>query len=80
VKSEVIHWVLKKPSQEHRQAIEDSITRSLRALPHLVVGEMEKATMLVHTSKPPRPKPPRPAPMEAGTAPAGRPTPPEAQP
>ncbi|MDB5875218.1 MAG: hypothetical protein JWQ07_4660, partial [Ramlibacter sp.] len=23
-------------------------------------GEMEKATLLVHTSKPPRPKPPRP--------------------
>ena len=29
VKAEVINWVLKKPSQEHRVAIEDSISRSL---------------------------------------------------
>ncbi len=59
VKSEVIHWVLKKPSQEHRVAIEDSIARSLKAVPALLAGEMEKATMLIHTSAPPRPKPPR---------------------
>jgi peptidyl-tRNA hydrolase, PTH1 family len=60
VKSEVIHWVLKKPSTEHRHAIEDCIQRTLKAVPHLLAGEMEKATMVVHTSKPPRPKPPRP--------------------
>jgi peptidyl-tRNA hydrolase, PTH1 family len=60
IKSEVINWVLKKPSPEHRQAIESCIERSLKALPSLLAGEMEKATMLVHTSKPPRPKPPRP--------------------
>ncbi|MDW5442615.1 aminoacyl-tRNA hydrolase [Polaromonas sp. SM01] len=59
VKSEVINWVLKKPSQEHRVAIEDSIARSLKAVPALLAGEMEKATMLIHTSAPPRPKPPR---------------------
>jgi PTH1 family peptidyl-tRNA hydrolase len=59
VKSEVIDWVLKKPSQEHRVAMEDSITRSLKAVPSLLAGEMEKATMLIHTSAPPRPKPPR---------------------
>jgi peptidyl-tRNA hydrolase, PTH1 family len=59
VKSEVINWVLKKPSQEHRVAIEDCIARSLKAVPLLVAGEMEKATMLIHTSTPPRPKPPR---------------------
>jgi len=59
VKSEVIDWVLKKPSQEHRVAIEDSIARSLKAVPALLAGEMEKATMLIHTSAPPRPKPPR---------------------
>ena len=57
VKSEVINWVLKKPSQEHRVAIEDSIARSLKAVPALLAGEMEKATMLIHTSAPPRPKP-----------------------
>ena len=59
VKSEVIDWVLKKPSQEHRVAIEDSIARSLKAVPALLAGEMEKATMLIHTSAAPRPKPPR---------------------
>jgi PTH1 family peptidyl-tRNA hydrolase len=59
VKSEVIDWVLKKPSQEHRVAIEDSIARSVKAVPALLAGEMEKATMLIHTSAPPRPKPPR---------------------
>ncbi len=60
VKSEVIHWVLKKPSQEQREAMEDCVTRTLKAVPALLAGEMEKATLLVHTSKPPRPKPPRP--------------------
>jgi peptidyl-tRNA hydrolase, PTH1 family len=61
VKSEVIHWVLKKPSAEHRTAIEDAIARSLKALPNLLAGEMDKATAVVHTAKPPRPKPPRPS-------------------
>jgi len=59
VKSEVIHWVLKKPSLDHRIAIDQSINRALKALPHFLAGDMDKATMLVHTSKPPRPKPPR---------------------
>ena len=61
VKAEVINWVLKKPSQEHRVAIEDCIDRCLKAVPELLKGEMEKATMMIHTSQPPRPKPPRPA-------------------
>jgi PTH1 family peptidyl-tRNA hydrolase len=60
VKSEVVHWVLKKPSLDHRIAIDQSIDRSLKALPHLLAGDMDKATMLIHTSKPPRPKSPRP--------------------
>jgi PTH1 family peptidyl-tRNA hydrolase len=59
VKAEVINWVLKKPSQEHRVAIEECIDRALKAVPALLAGEMEKATMLIHTSQPPRPKPPR---------------------
>ena len=59
VKSEVIHWVLKKPSPEHRLAIEETVQRSLKALQPLLAGEMDKATLLIHTSKPPRPKPPR---------------------
>ena len=60
-KDEVINWVLKKPSQDHRIAIEQSIDRSLKALPAFLAGDMEKATLLVHTTKPQRPKPPRPA-------------------
>ncbi len=69
VKSEVVNWVLKKPSLDHRIAIDQCIDRSLKALPHLIAGEMDKATMLIHTSKPPRPKPPRPV-ADAATAPA----------
>ncbi len=60
VKSEVIHWVLKKPSPDHRTAIDASIDRSLEALPLLLEGDMERALMKIH-AQPPRPKPPRPA-------------------
>ena len=67
VKSEVVNWVLQKPSQEHRIAIEDAVVRSLKAVPMLIAGEMEKATMLIHTHAPVRPKPPRKP--EAGDAP-----------
>jgi PTH1 family peptidyl-tRNA hydrolase len=62
-KSEVVNWVLKKPMLEHRKAIDESIHRSVQALPLLLAGEMTKAMALIHTSKPPRPKPPRPAPV-----------------
>ncbi len=60
IKSEVIHWVLKKPSLDHRIAIDQGLDRSRKALTHLLAGDMDKATALIHTSKPPRPKPPRP--------------------
>ena len=62
VKAEVIEWVLKKPSPEQREALEGCIARTLQAVPALLAGEMEKATLIIHTSKPPRPKPPRPEP------------------
>ncbi len=65
VKSEVIHWVLKKPSLDHRIAIDQCIDRSLAALPHFLTGSMDKAMLQVHTSKPPRPKPIRTAEMQA---------------
>jgi len=64
-KGEVANWVLKKPSPDDRIAIAQAMDRSLKALPHLIAGEMDKATALIHTSKPPRPKPPRPAPKTA---------------
>ncbi|PVY92116.1 peptidyl-tRNA hydrolase [Acidovorax sp. 99] len=60
VKSEVANWVLKKPSPDQRTLIEDSIAHSLKAYLALLAGDMEKATLLIHTTKPPRPKPPRP--------------------
>ncbi|GAB3651277.1 aminoacyl-tRNA hydrolase [Ramlibacter alkalitolerans] len=60
VKSEVINWVLKKPAPDQRTAMEECITRTLKAFPALLAGEMEKATLIVHTHKAPRPKPPRP--------------------
>jgi PTH1 family peptidyl-tRNA hydrolase len=60
VKSEVVSWVLKKPAPEQRTAIEECITRTLKAVPALLAGEMDKATLVVHTHKAPRPKPPRP--------------------
>ena len=66
VKSEVVGWVLKKPLKEQREAIEDAIARTLHAFPALIAGEMDKATLLIHTSKPPRPKPPRREPGEGG--------------
>ena len=59
-RAEVVHWVLKKPSLDHRIAIDQCIDRSLKAVPALLAGEMDKATMLIHTALPPRPKPPRP--------------------
>jgi PTH1 family peptidyl-tRNA hydrolase len=69
-KSEVANWVLKKPSLDHRIALEQCIDRSLKALPALLNGDMTQATMLIHTSKPPRPKPPVPPKPELG-APEG---------
>jgi PTH1 family peptidyl-tRNA hydrolase len=60
VKAEVINWVLQKPSPEQRDAMHECVARTLKAVPAMLAGEMDKATVIVHTSKPPRPKPPRP--------------------
>ncbi|AVP58586.1 aminoacyl-tRNA hydrolase [Pulveribacter suum] len=65
VKSEVVHWVLKRPAQPERECIEDSLQHTLKALPVLLSGDMEKAVQQINTVKPPRPKPPRPAPAPA---------------
>lgn len=60
VKTEVANWVLQKPAPEQRTAIEECVARTLKAAPFMLSGEMERATLMVHTHKPPRPKPPRP--------------------
>ena len=70
-KHEVANWVLKKPSPDDRIAIAQALDRSLKALPQLIAGEMDKATVLIHTSKPPRPKPPKPPAAKAQDAEGG---------
>lgn len=65
-KADVLHWVLKQPSLDHRIAIDQAIDRALKALPYFLSGDMEQATRLVHTSKPPRPN--KPKPVVAGTS------------
>ncbi|MCF8167745.1 MAG: aminoacyl-tRNA hydrolase [Rhodoferax sp.] len=69
-KAEVMHWVLKKPPLDDRIAIDQCVDRCLKALPAFLSGQMDKATLLVHTSKPPRPHVPRaPQSLTAGTGP-----------
>jgi PTH1 family peptidyl-tRNA hydrolase len=63
VKAEVVDYVLRKPSREHRDEIDKAIERGLAALDLLLAGDMERAMMKVH-AKPPRPKPPAPVPVE----------------
>ncbi|CAD5372177.1 peptidyl-tRNA hydrolase [Rubrivivax sp. A210] len=58
IKAEVVNYVLKRPSPDHREAIAKAIEQSLGASDRLLAGEMEKALALVH-AQPPRPKPPR---------------------
>ncbi|MGZ5131972.1 MAG: aminoacyl-tRNA hydrolase [Caldimonas sp.] len=57
VKAEVIDYVLKKPSPEHRVEIEKAIEQALSGLDLLLAGDMERATMKIN-ARPPRPKPP----------------------
>jgi peptidyl-tRNA hydrolase, PTH1 family len=74
--------VLRKPSPEHREAIEKSIETSLSALDLLLAGDMTRAMMKIHV-RAPRPKPapadtvaPRPKPAPADTvAPRPKPAP-----
>ena len=58
IKAEVVNWVLKKPSPDHREAIEKSIEQSLKAVDGLFAGEMDRALQKIH-AQPPRPKPPK---------------------
>ena len=58
VKAEVVNYVLKRPSAEHREAIDKASEQSLKAFDYLLAGEMDKALAVVHAG-PQRPKPPR---------------------
>ncbi|MBX3636029.1 MAG: aminoacyl-tRNA hydrolase [Rubrivivax sp.] len=69
VKAEVVNYVLKKPSAEHREAIEKAIEQSLSASELLIAGAMDRALAAIH-AQPPRPKPPRKPAPGASEAPA----------
>jgi peptidyl-tRNA hydrolase, PTH1 family len=77
VKAEVVNYVLKKPSAEHRDAIAKASEQSLKSVSHMLAGDMDKALAVVH-AQPPRPKPPRPANLP--TQPTRPKTEPEAEP
>lgn len=67
VKAEVIDYVLRKPKPEARDAIGETIAKTMSVLDLIAAGEMEKATMKLN-AKPPRPKPTRPAAPDAPAA------------
>jgi len=54
----VADYVLRKPPAAEREAVEDCIWRSMKALEPLLRGEMEAAARLIHA----RPAPPKAAP------------------
>lgn len=58
VKSEVVHYVLHKPSPTDREAIDKAIDQSLQSVSKLLTGEMDAALAVIH-AQPPRPKPPK---------------------
>jgi len=59
VKAEVIDYVLKKPSPEHRVEMQKAIEQALTGLDLILDGDMERAAMKIN-ARPPRPKPPKP--------------------
>jgi PTH1 family peptidyl-tRNA hydrolase len=59
VKSEVINYVLKKPSAAERDEIDKSIGQSLSGIELLLAGDMERAMMKIN-ARPPKPKPEKP--------------------
>ena len=76
VKSEVVHYVLHKPSPTDREAMDKSIEQSLQAVPRLISGEMDAALALIH-AQPPRPKPPKPPKPPKAPKPIEPPEPPK---
>ena len=71
-KGEVANWVLKKPAPDQLKLIEDAIAHSLKAWPEMVAGQMDKATLAIHTTKEPRPKPPRKPTPDAASLPSDK--------
>ena len=63
VKAEVIDYVLRKPSPEHRVEMLKAIEQAIGGLDLLLDGDVERAAMKIN-ARPPRPKPPKPAKAE----------------
>ncbi|MEM7316983.1 MAG: aminoacyl-tRNA hydrolase [Planctomycetota bacterium] len=55
--SEVVNYVLKTPSRDDTNAIDDAVSRVLAAMPLIAQGEMQLATNDVHSQRP-KPSPP----------------------
>ncbi|MDQ6629822.1 MAG: aminoacyl-tRNA hydrolase [Pseudomonadota bacterium] len=66
VKSEVIDYVLRKPSAGDRIEIDRSIEQSLSGLDLLLAGDMERAMMKIN-ARPAKPKPDKPLATDAAT-------------
>ena len=58
VKAEVAAYVLRKPPMSERELIEQCIDKALQATEALLMGDMAKATTVIHAGAQ-RPKPPR---------------------
>jgi PTH1 family peptidyl-tRNA hydrolase len=72
VKAEVIDYVLKRPSPEHRVEMQKAIEQALTGLDLLLDGDMERAAMKIN-ARPPRPKPAKPPKAEAEADPEADP-------
>lgn len=72
VKAEVVNYVLKKPSPDHREAIDLAIAKTLDAVDLMLAGDMAGALARIH-AQPPRPKPPRPPRAEPAPPPGDAP-------
>lgn len=48
-RSEVVGYVLNKPSAEDRRAIDEAVAKSIRALPDIMAGEWESVTRFLHS-------------------------------
>jgi len=66
-KNLVADYVLNSPSPDDRALIDDSIERSLEVAPLVLAGDLQAATMRLHTKK----KPPPDEPAVGGPAPGG---------
>lgn len=56
-KGAVADYVLGKPVQEEREAIDEAVGRALEVMPQVIAGEMQAAMLKLHTDPKPKPAP-----------------------